>query len=209
MRMLMDVDRLVYNACMSLFATPELQDQPARDRILLTAHRLFYSDGIRATGIDRVIAESGVAKVTFYRHFPSKNELVQAFLTYRHAKWMDWFTDALRRYGTQHAGLSALVPALREWFEDDGFRGCAFINSVVELGGAQPEVVAIAQMHKEGMTAAVAALLPPSKHRLRTAQAVALAIDGAIVQAQCAERPDGALSNLAHLLHTLGGLPKF
>jgi len=49
---------------------------PARERILLTAHELFYRDGIRATGIDRVIAESGVTKVTFYRHFPSKNDLI-------------------------------------------------------------------------------------------------------------------------------------
>eukprot|EP01031_Cornospumella_fuschlensis_P009142 gene9142-11228_t len=55
---------------------------PARDRILVTAHDLFYRDGIRATGIDRIIAESGVAKLTFYRHFPSKDELVKAFLNY-------------------------------------------------------------------------------------------------------------------------------
>ena len=59
----------------------------ARDRILRTAHDLFYRDGIRATGIDRVIAESGVAKLTFYRHFPSKNDLIRAYLDYRHQRW--------------------------------------------------------------------------------------------------------------------------
>lgn len=188
---------------MSLFTIPELKDQPARERILLTAHRLFYSEGVRATGIDRVIAESGVAKVTFYRHFPSKNELILAFLTYRHETWMAWFIDALRRYGTEYTGMDAVVPALREWFEDGGFRGCAFINSVVELGGAQPEVVDIARAHKESMTAAVAALLPPSKRRLLDAQAAALAIDGAIVQAQVAGSPEGALSSLARVLNAL------
>ncbi|MDR7307716.1 TetR/AcrR family transcriptional regulator [Rhodoferax saidenbachensis] len=188
---------------MSLFPTPELKDQPPRERILLTAHRLFYSDGIRATGIDRVIAVSGVAKATFYRCFPSKNELIQAFLAYRHEKWMDWFTDALRRHGTKFAGTDALVPVLREWFEDDGFRGCAFINSVVELGGTQPEVIDIARTHKESMAAAVATLLPPSRHRQKDAQAIALAIDGAIVLAQGAQRPEGALSSLAHILRAL------
>ena len=59
---------------------------PPRERILRTAHDLFYRDGIRATGIDRVIAESGVAKVTFYRQFPSKDDLVLAYLDFRHAR---------------------------------------------------------------------------------------------------------------------------
>ena len=68
--------------------TLDRQDLPASERILLTAHDLFYREGIRATGIDRVIAESGVTKVTFYRHFPSKNELILAFLAYRHERWM-------------------------------------------------------------------------------------------------------------------------
>jgi len=68
----------------------------ARDRILETAQRLFYRHGIRAVGVDRIIAESGVAKMSFYRHFPSKRDLVIAFLERRHRFWMDWFT---RRVG--------------------------------------------------------------------------------------------------------------
>src|SRR5260221_4859801 len=97
----------------------------ARDRILHTAHRLFYAHGIRATGIDRVIAEAGVTKVTFYRHFPSKNALICAFLDYRHQRWMAWFIEALQRHGSasQGRGLDALVPALAEWFPDGSFHG--------------------------------------------------------------------------------------
>lgn len=185
---------------MSLFPPPELKDQPARERILLTAHQLFYRDGIRATGIDRVIAESGVAKVTFYRHFPSKNELIQAFLAYRHEKWMDWFTHALHRHGAEHRGIEALAPALREWFEDEGFRGCAFINGVIELGGTQPEIVYAARRHKERMTAVIAGLLFASKNPLLNAQALALAVDGAIVHAQFADNPDEALASFSHLV---------
>jgi AcrR family transcriptional regulator len=200
MQILTKVDRLVYNAYMSMFSSFDIKEHPPRERILLTAHKLFYGDGIRATGIDRVISESGVAKVTFYRYFPSKNELIQAYLTYRHERWMDWFTAALNRHSEQHPGIGALVPALREWFDDEGYRGCAFINSVVELGVSQPEVVVIARMHKERMTDAIAALLPASKADSAASHAVALAIDGAIVQAQYLQSSEAALISVEHLL---------
>src|SRR5450830_347148 len=88
----------------------------ARDRLLRTAHDLFYRDGIRATGIDRVIAEAGVTKVTFYRHFASKYLLVRAFLDYRHGLWMGWFIDSLGRHGAESRGLAALPDVLEEWF---------------------------------------------------------------------------------------------
>ena len=84
----------------ALFFTPFVLDPslPARERILLAAHELFYRDGLRATGVDRVIAAAGVTKVTFYRHFPAKDELIRAFLAYRHERWMDWFQAALARH---------------------------------------------------------------------------------------------------------------
>lgn len=177
---------------------------PARDRILLSAHDLFYRDGIRATGIDRVIAESGVAKLTFYRHFPSKNELIRAFLAYRHERWMAWFTDALRRHSARRGrGVEALVPALREWFGDPGFRGCAFLNSVSELGGALPEVLEIARAHKQAMTAEIEKLLPPSRERAKDAQLLALAVDGAVTHAQFDPKPEAALKTLDRLVRLL------
>ncbi len=182
-----------------------IRNLPARERILLTAHALFYGKGIRATGIDRVIAASGVTKVTFYRHFPSKNDLIRAFLEYRHKIWMSWFTEALRRHGGEggEAGLDAVVPALAEWLSGNDFRGCAFINSVGELGSTLPEVTEITRRHKQAMTAIIADLLPPSVQRDQFAQAVALAIDGAITRAQFEETPDAALAALGWLLTTL------
>lgn len=161
-----------------------------RERILLAAHDLFYREGIRATGIDRVIAESDVAKVTFYRHFPSKADLIREFLEYRHQLWLAWFIDALQRHGGE---VKALSPALSEWFNDASFRGCAFINSVAELGGSMPEVVEITRRHKQEMADVIENLLPPSRKRKRTAQALAMAIDGAIIRAQYDETPDAAL----------------
>ncbi|MES2413659.1 MAG: TetR/AcrR family transcriptional regulator [Pseudomonadota bacterium] len=153
---------------------------PARDRILLTAHDLFYRDGIRASGIDRIIAESGVAKLTFYRHFSSKDELVKAFLQYRHERWMAWFVDALGRHGASDGGgLLPLVGTMDEWFENPGFRGCAFINVVAELGG-DAEIARIAHKHKTDMLRVIEALVDDKS----IASAAAMAVDGAIVRAQ-------------------------
>ena len=199
------VDRSVYNAGMRT-ARPTLSSAVpppgARERILLAAHELFYRDGIRATGIDRVIAESGVAKLTFYRHFPSKNELVREFLEYRHRRWMDWFTAALQRHG---GDIKALVPALGEWFRSDGYRGCAFINSVGELGETLPEVVDITRRHKQDMADAIAQLLPASRQRRRQATDLALAVDGAIVRAQFDQDPRAALASLERIRKSLMG----
>ena len=69
-----------------------------RDKILLTAHDLFYSTGFRATGVDTLIKEAKVTKVTFYRHFPSKSLLILAYLHYRHEIWINWFETTLRRH---------------------------------------------------------------------------------------------------------------
>jgi AcrR family transcriptional regulator len=181
-------------------APPGTPPPGARERILLAAHELFYRDGIRATGIDRVIAESGVAKLTFYRHFPSKNELVREFLEYRHRLWMDWFVAALQRHGGDG---KALVPALGEWFGNSGYRGCAFINSVGELGETLPEVAAITRRHKQDMADAVAQLLPASRQRKRLAMDLALAVDGAIVRAQFDQTPQAALASLERIRKSL------
>lgn len=176
---------------------------PARERILLTAHDLFYRDGIRATGIDRVILEAGVAKLTFYRHFPSKDDLVRSFLAYRHERWLAWLVDALGRHGARTGGgLAPLVPAMGEWFADPAFRGCAFINSVAEVGGALTDVVAIAQRHKEEVVQVIVELLPPGGQRDSTAHGAAMALDGAIVRAQM-DGAAAALDSLGRLLAAL------
>lgn len=153
----------------------------AKQRILETAHTLFYRNGIRATGIDRIIAESGVTKVTFYRHYPSKNDLVLAFLEFRHQFWLTWFKEAVERHGQD---INALVPALAEWFQKDEFRGCAFINTVGELANDLPEVIEITRKHKNDMTSIISKLLPGTANRGNLSNALAVAIDGAIVRAQ-------------------------
>jgi len=172
------------------------------ERILAAAHDLFYRDGIRATGIDRVIAESGVAKKTFYRYYPAKNDLIVAFLEFRHREWMTWFEDALDRHG---ANVDALVPALAEWFGTDVYRGCAFINAVVEMGPTMPEAVAISRRHKLDMTTSIQRLLPASsKTAAADSRALAMAVDGAIVGAQFEESPEVTLRSLARVVRAIG-----
>jgi len=181
-----------------MFATTSAA--PPRERILRAAHDLFYRDGIRATGIDRVIAESGVAKVTFYRQFASKDDLILAFLDFRHERWIAWFVAALARHGDT---LAALAPTLREWFAAPEFRGCAFLNSVGELGVALPQVLELTRRHKHDMTAAIARLIKTGPGRARTSRALALAVDGAIVQAQFQAAPDAALESFALVVKAL------
>ena len=184
---------------------------PARERILLTAHDLFYADGIRATGVDRVIAASGVTKVTFYRHFPSKDDLVRAFLDHRHARWMAWFVDALGRRGAHErvgdaGALLLLAEVMAEWFADPAFRGCAFINAVAEVGGSVEGAAERAREHKREMVEVIAGLLPAAlPARTALAQAAALGVDGAIVKAQMggAALAREAVDDLRRLLEAL------
>lgn len=192
--------------------TTDFSELSARERILLTAHDLFYRDGIRATGIDKVIAEAKVTKVTFYRHYPSKNDLIRAFLEYRHELWMNWFKDAISRHRSEHTGLMVLVPVLNEWFDKPIYRGCAFINSVSELGDVLPDVIEISSNHKHDMMLAIAQLLADdTPMRESIANAAAIAVDGAIVKAQLEAKINNeasALQGLYILLLALQNLEK-
>jgi AcrR family transcriptional regulator len=185
---------------MKIQTDPDTVNPTMHERILRTAHDLFYQEGVRATGVDRIIAESGVSKVTFYRHFPSKNDLIVAYLEYRHRRWMAWFTETLTRHG---GNPGAILPAVEAWLRDPHYRGCAFINTVGELGGVLPEVIEIARGHKQDVIAAIASVLPVSRQRVQIAQSLALAIDGAIVRAQLDPSPDAALSALDRIIRSL------
>ena len=176
---------------------------PARERILATAHQLFYRDGLRATGVDRLIAESGVAKLTFYRHFPSKDDLVRSYLEDRHTRWIAWLADALKRHATPPTrGLQPLLAAMREWFEAPVFRGCAFINAVAEVADTLPGAMDISRRHKADMVTLIAGLLPADDSQQARAQAIAVAVDGAIVQAQL----NGSVTAIESLKTLLDGM---
>jgi AcrR family transcriptional regulator len=109
----------------------------ARRRILDAASELFYQHGIRATGINTIIAHSGVAKATFFRHFPTKNDLVVAWLRQPASRWFDRIRGELDAGPDAPASkLLAFFDLLGDWFEQDEFRGCAFQNAAAETPAA-------------------------------------------------------------------------
>jgi AcrR family transcriptional regulator len=160
---------------------------PARQRILDTANRLFYSEGLRATGIDRIIAESGVAKMSFYRHFPAKRDLIVAFLEKRRAEWIEWFRSEVdARLAKRGAGLEVIADALESWFAQTDFRGCTFMNSVAEGAHEEPQIAQVVLEHKAELGAyiqEVAGRLGLSNPK-RVNEAVMVVIEGSVVRAQ-------------------------
>jgi AcrR family transcriptional regulator len=166
-----------------------------RERVLAEAFVLFYGTGIRAVGIDLLIERSGVAKATFYRHFPSKAQLVTAYVKRRHDAWMAWLTeDVSARGGKGATPIVSIFDALAELFADPDYRGCAVINAVAEVGDSTPEVLELARFHKDKVREYVATLA--TKARLTrpgdVAEQVGVLIDGAMVRAQRDRGPAAA-----------------
>ena len=111
----------------------------ARERILDTAFRLFYAHGLRAVGVDTIIAESGVAKATFYRHFPAKDDLILAYLDKVDRVWTAQLHDAAHAAGPDPGDqLVGLFDALTTACRRPGYRGCAFLNAAAETPPGSP-----------------------------------------------------------------------
>jgi len=158
-----------------------------RQRIVETAERLFYAEGVRAVGIDRIIAEAEVAKMSLYNHFPSKDDLILAVLRYREEKFDAMFGQWMGRYAqTGSDRLEAFFAALKDWFESPGFRGCMFINSFAELADAKHPGSQFSVTHKERfheMLRGIVAETAGTRAAETTAPAIALLVEGAIVTA--------------------------
>jgi AcrR family transcriptional regulator len=116
-------------------ASPQQAATSGRERVLATAYDLFSRYGTRAVGVDRIISESGVAKMTLYRNFASKDDLILAFLDRREEQWTRaWLQSEVEQRATTPAGrLLAIFDTFGEWFAIDGFEGCSFINVMLEL----------------------------------------------------------------------------
>jgi AcrR family transcriptional regulator len=105
----------------------------ARDRILQAAEDLFASRGVRV-GVDALIDRAHVAKATFYRHFPSKDDLVAAWLRRPDARWIDQVAPEVeRRAGSPRERLLVFWDVLEEWLDGHGHRSCPFLNTLVEV----------------------------------------------------------------------------
>jgi AcrR family transcriptional regulator len=114
--------------------------QDARERILEAAYALFAHQGTRSVGVDAIIEKSGVAKMTLYRHFKSKQDLVLAFLDRRETLWTeDWLIREVNTRAHDPRGrLLAVFDAYHDWFQLEDFEGCAFINVLLEYRSDNP-----------------------------------------------------------------------
>lgn len=123
----------------------------ARERLLEVAAKRFYADGIAATGIDRLVADAGVAKMSLYNNFASKDELVTAYLHRRHAEWLGLLEARVARAGSARERALAVFDAYLDHAEmayERGFRGCGLLNGAAELPLGHPGRLAVRE-HKQ------------------------------------------------------------
>lgn len=124
----------------------------SRQQILDTAAALFFRDGFRAVGIDTIVAESGVAKMTLYRHFPSKDDLIVAYLTDSNEKFWVWFEESTISYaGQPRAQLLAFFEALETLVKSPQCYGCPFLNAVVDFPEPTHPGHDVAVKHKQAV----------------------------------------------------------
>jgi len=174
---------------------PTRETSQARERILGTADRLFYQEGVRAVGIDRIIAEAGVAKMSLYKHFRSKDDLILAVLKYREESVLEFFRSAMERHAKKAKNpLRAFFSALKDWFELPAFRGCPFQNAVVELADPSHPGTEFVRGHKQRFSEFLRGLVEKTVGNAgaKIAPAVSVLVEGAIVTAVIQGNPHAA-----------------
>ena len=149
------------------------------------ATRLFCKNGINATGIDAIIAEAGTAKTTLYKNFKSKSDLVEAVLEAEGKVWRDWFNAGIETGKNPREKLDSIFPVLKNWFSEDGYYGCVFINAVGEHPKDETRLRAITMAHKSFVLAHLAGLVRAAGASQPDflAHQIGFLMDGAIVAA--------------------------
>ena len=167
-------------------------DESARGRLLSAATRLFCKYGINATGVDAIINEAGTAKTTLYKLFGSKTNLVHVVLETEGKLWRDWFIGAIEAGGGDaQTRLSRIFPVLKEWFGQERFYGCPFINAVAEHDKDEKQLRAITMRHKKVVLSHIEKLAEEmgAEEPEVLAHQLALLMDGAIVAAMVSRNP--------------------
>ncbi len=173
--------------------------KPARQRILDAASEMFYRDGIRAAGIDAIIARSGVAKMSLYRNFPSKDALVTAWLEDRNRFfWRRWDKAEVARAGDPRGQLEAILDMVAATASHPKWRGCPFLNTGTEFPEPDHPARAVILAHKRTVGERLRALAAASEARDPDllAEQLQLLIDGAYAIGQSLG-PDGPAKTVA------------
>ncbi|MCQ3030973.1 TetR/AcrR family transcriptional regulator [Pseudomonas syringae] len=120
-----------------------------QDKILQTAEQLIYTNGIHAMGMDLLVRTSGVARKSIYRYYATKEDVAVNALSARDVRWMHWFRTETDKATSPEARILEMFTVLKGWFESEGFRGCAFINTAGEIGDAEDPIRQLAKAHKQ------------------------------------------------------------
>jgi AcrR family transcriptional regulator len=162
-----------------------VDDETARVAVLEVADRVFYARGVAGVGMADIRDGSGVSLRRLYGLFPSKRDLVAAWLDERHRTWMAWFTGAIERSRAEGVEpLLAAFDAIDAWAATPGYRGCAFLNTAAEATEIDDTHRAIIAEHKRELIAYLAGLARAGAHEPANdlAESIAVLLDGAIVQ---------------------------
>jgi len=161
---------------------PEVQRAPAKGRILDTANVLFYEDGIRNVGVDRIISASSVTKATFYKHYRAKDNLIVEYITARHHTVRANVEAMIAAGPDSEAALRGFVAAVIAEIDSPGFRGCPFINAAAEFPDAEHPVRQVVTAHREWYVDTLSELLRQMGHPVPGdgADELLLARDGAL-----------------------------
>ncbi len=170
-----------------------MNSSEARSRIVATADELYYARGIQAVGMDELRTAAGVSLKKLYAEFPSKGSIVMAVLEHRHQAWEEGLDARVRRESTPRSRLLAIFDYLCQWFGEDTFRGCGFINTFAELGAVSPEVAAYAREHKAAFQQYVARLAEEAGAPAQLAPQLSILAEGAQTTAAIAGSADAAL----------------
>jgi AcrR family transcriptional regulator len=156
---------------------------PAKQRILDTANALFYDEGIRSVGVDRLINHSSVTKATFYKHYGSKERLISSYVDDRHRQAAVELAELVKQHPDDpDAVLRAHLQAISAWISSPEFRGCPFINAAAEFSDPTHPVRRSVVAHREWLIASFEQLLRALGHPLpgEAADDLVLARDGAL-----------------------------
>ncbi|MGW8884145.1 TetR/AcrR family transcriptional regulator [Streptomyces sp. NPDC055749] len=162
----------------------------ARTGLLDAAEALFYERGIQAVPMDEIRAASGLSLKRLYGLYPSKTELVQAYLERRDIRWRGGLAAYADSAPTPDGRILAVFDWLHQWFSQPDFRGCAFVNAFGELGAVDPAVAAVARAHKLAFSDYLAGLVVASGRPAACADAFVLLAEGAISTAAVSGTPD-------------------
>lgn len=166
-----------------------------RQELIDTAIRLFGEYGFHNTGIDRIAQEANVSKKTMYHHFRSKEELILAALKHQDGLFRNFFMKSVGAVSdSPYKQLLGIYDVANTWFSDKKFYGCMFINAVGEYADRDNAIQDACQSFKTQMTSFIEELATEAgvADAARLAETLALLLEGAIVTAQVAGRPDSA-----------------